>query len=668
MIGTYYYPEQWPTDQWARDFARIKQMGLQHVHMGEFAWTHMQPAENRFTFTWLDRAVELAKAAALKIILCTPTAAPPVWVSQTYPEVLPVRANGRRVTHGSRAQRCVNSKQFKRLAGTITTRMAERYGRDPRIIGWQIDNELGHYDHAPCYCSACRVQFQYYLQGRYGTIEKLNQNWAGDFWSQRYDNFEQIEPPNPESLVYLPNEHAQLDFLTFYSTSMARFIERQARIIRNHLHHNAWVTHNFVAADPFVYPRHVNPSTLDFFSITAYPVSGHYQGESPSEQFRIGDPMEVARHCDFARGHNGRWGLMEIQPGQVNWGPYNCRPYPGAVRLWLWTAIAHGAELLDTYRFRQPLAGSEQYHSGLLTLDGNTPSPGGAAFQQVAAEVEQLETYLSPPDAVAMPRAAIYLHWPSLKALELHPQSRAFDPLQCWMRFYGGLKAHGFKVDIIDQKSDLTPYDLVCAVTFDLVPDALLVQWEHYLKAGGHLLVGPRTATRLPNGHFPPIPYGQRLARLLKAEVEGYDVLPNEQNGHIELLPERKSVTWHRWAEQWRPDASSTIMARYADQFYHGSCAAFQIELGKGAATLVGFDSDTGVAEVLPRVLTRLRQNCIPLPSRCLYHTRGRLGIFLNYSDTTQKVPPDLLNIHPTHLLIGRETAHPADVVVWRYE
>jgi beta-galactosidase len=37
-IGTYYYPDQWPRDQWVRDFDNIARMGFRIVHMAEFAW------------------------------------------------------------------------------------------------------------------------------------------------------------------------------------------------------------------------------------------------------------------------------------------------------------------------------------------------------------------------------------------------------------------------------------------------------------------------------------------------------------------------------------------------------------------------------------------------------------------------------------------------------
>jgi len=105
-IGAYYYPEAWPADQWARDMANMKKLGLEFVHMGEFAWAFMEPTEGQFDFVWLDRAVELAAAQGLKVVLCTPTPTPPIWLTEKSPEVLMLDAAGRRQQHGTRQHAC----------------------------------------------------------------------------------------------------------------------------------------------------------------------------------------------------------------------------------------------------------------------------------------------------------------------------------------------------------------------------------------------------------------------------------------------------------------------------------------------------------------------------------------------------------------------------------
>jgi len=81
-IGVYYYPEAWPENQWARDMANMRKLGMEFVHMGDFAWAFMEPEEGKYQFDWLEKNVALAAQNGMKVILCTPTAAPPVWLSR----------------------------------------------------------------------------------------------------------------------------------------------------------------------------------------------------------------------------------------------------------------------------------------------------------------------------------------------------------------------------------------------------------------------------------------------------------------------------------------------------------------------------------------------------------------------------------------------------------
>ena len=185
-IGVYYYPEAWPAAEWPRDIANMKTMGLEFVHMGEFAWAFMEPQEGKFDFAWLDRCVQLCADQGLKVVLCTPSAAPPVWLTQAHPEVLMVDASGRRMQHGSREQACWNVAAYRTYVARIDEELGRRYGHDPRVWGWQIDNELSHYGKEPCYCDACQAAFRTWLRKKYGTIDALNRDWGNAFWSLKY--------------------------------------------------------------------------------------------------------------------------------------------------------------------------------------------------------------------------------------------------------------------------------------------------------------------------------------------------------------------------------------------------------------------------------------------------------------------------------------------------
>src|SRR6266508_3001737 len=155
-LGVAYYPDQWPRSRWRPDAELMADAGLSLVRIGEFAWARREPEPGRFEFDWLDEAIEILAEAGLEIVLGTPTAAPPVWLSERHPEIHAVGANGRRAPFGHRRHYCPNQPAFHEATERIVAALAERYGGDPRIVAWQIDNELA----GRCCCEHCRRAFQ----------------------------------------------------------------------------------------------------------------------------------------------------------------------------------------------------------------------------------------------------------------------------------------------------------------------------------------------------------------------------------------------------------------------------------------------------------------------------------------------------------------------------
>ena len=116
QIGVYYYPEQWPENQWERDLQNIKKLGFEFTHFSDFAWTYLQPNDSVYDFAWLDKAIDIATKQGLKIILCTPTAAAPVWMGEKYPEIYLVDENGVRRKYGNRADHSIANKVYQQYA------------------------------------------------------------------------------------------------------------------------------------------------------------------------------------------------------------------------------------------------------------------------------------------------------------------------------------------------------------------------------------------------------------------------------------------------------------------------------------------------------------------------------------------------------------------------
>src|SRR5690606_19986432 len=185
-VGVYYYPEHWNPEEWDRDLKNIADMGFEFTHFAEFAWAQLEPEEGKFDFKWLDKALELAAKHNLKVVMCTSTATPPVWLVRKHPEVLATHEDGSKMDHGSRQHATFSSNYYRSYSMKLIGALAKRYGNDPRIMGWQLDNEprrfLDYGQDAP-------KRYRNWLKEKYKTTDVLNEAWGNNFWSGTYSNF-----------------------------------------------------------------------------------------------------------------------------------------------------------------------------------------------------------------------------------------------------------------------------------------------------------------------------------------------------------------------------------------------------------------------------------------------------------------------------------------------
>ncbi|MEI7829826.1 MAG: beta-galactosidase [Prolixibacteraceae bacterium] len=656
--GVYYYPEHWDSTQWDRDLKNIASMGFEFTHFAEFAWAQIEPEEGKYDFAWLDKAVAIAAKYKLPVIMCTSTCTPPVWLSRKHPEILSLNEDGTRMDHGSRQHASFSSSFYRSYSLKMIEQLARHYGKDPRIIGWQVDNEpRTFFDYNP----DAQQRFRDWLKNKYKTIEALNTTWGTLFWSNSYSDFAQINIPKHKQ--WGMNLNQRLDHYRFAADETATFMDDQAVTIKKYATSKQWVTTNYIPSYEGGYIG--KSSQLDFVTYTRYMVYGESRGIG-RKGYRLGDPLRIAMANDFFRPISPIYGVMELQPGQVNWGSINPQPLPGAVRMWLWHQFAGGSSLVCTYRYRAPLVGYEQYHYGIVGTDGVTPTPGGLEYQKFIQEIGLLRKEFRPasivPSDYSARRTAILFNNENIWGMEMNKQTNQWNSMDHIMKYYKQLKAFGSPVDFIADQADFSKYPVLIAPAYQQIDKALIDKLTEYAKSGGNLILTCRTGHKDREGHLWEAKFAAPIYDLIGAEIEFYDLpMPHAQDS---VLMGTKKYAWKTWGEILKPKANTEVLGTFQGDFYAGKPAVISRKMGKGTVTYVGIDSNNGLLEndLLSKLYSQFNIKVENYPEGVSVEYRDGFGIAVNYSDKVYnlKIPEN------AKIIIGKKELPVAGVTVWK--
>ena len=490
-LGTCYYPEHWSRDIWKSDVIRMVELGLSWVRIGEFSWSKIEPKEGELDWEWLDCIVELLRSHKLDIIMGTPTATPPKWVLDKYPDMLAIDELGNVRGFGSRRHYCFSHLGYRKEAERITREMVSRYGL--KVQAWQVDNEYGCHDTTLSYSQAALEGFRDWLSQKYQSPSALNKAWGNIFWSMEINEFSDIELPN--LTVTEPNPAHVMDFRRYTSDQVVKFNNSQVTVLRKFS--KAPLIHNYMGRIT-AFDHYEVGDDLDIASWDSYPLGLLEMVSDADEKFKAkyahqGDPDFQSFHHDLYRTvGSGRWWVMEQQPGPVNWAAYNPAPLAGMVRLWSWEAIAHGAEVVCYFRWRQAPFAQEQMHAGLLRVD-NVPAPAWNEISKLNSEINSLGI-IEQKDA----HIALIFDYQSQWAWEIQPQAADFDYFREVFDTYSCLKKLGVDVDVCSSNDpNLNKYKIIFA-------PSLFSTNEILENCSGHLVLGPRfnsktTEFKIPN-------------------------------------------------------------------------------------------------------------------------------------------------------------------------
>jgi len=627
MIGVCYYPEHWPESMWADDAKEMAELGMKYVRIAEFAWSRMEPNEGEFHFDWLDRAIATLAEQGLQVIMCTPTATPPKWLIDKYPDILPVDINTGSVRgFGSRRHYDFSSEDYLREAKRITEILVKRYGQNQHICGWQTDNEIACHDTTHSGSISAKLAFQQWCANKYGNVEKLNDAWGNVFWSMEYQQFSQIELPI--LAVTETNPSHQLAYRRFSSDQVIHFHNELISIIKQHTN-NQFITHNFIPMSDTQTDNFALAKPLDFVSYDNYPLgrSDLFFADSSAEQFkkymRTGHPDFSSYYFDQCRGLSKQnfW-IMEQQPGPVNWAHHNPKPEKGMVNLWSWQAIAHGAECVCYFRWRQAPFAQEQMHAGVKRNDNSK----AAAWQEIESVRDQLPLVGDNNKAKVTAKVAIITGTLHQWITEIERQGDNYSYQQVEFSYYSALRQLGLAVDFISINDDFSNYDLIIAPCLPVISAEFV---EKCRQANAHFVFGPRSG----------------------GKTDEFQLSPNLAPGKLQKILPIKVIS----TETIRSDCAEPLF--YADQYYQSGQWREELQISDDVIVLAKYHDHTPAVvrhnntsyiatltcekflfDFFDKLAEELDLTTIKLPKDVRIMTRENVHYVFNYSHQPQTI------------------------------
>ncbi len=526
-MGVCYYPEHWDPGMWREDLDRMLSCGISVVRIAEFAWNCFEPEDGQYTFALFDSFMEICSEVGMKVIFCTPTATPPVWLSEKYPEILNADIDGNLLYPGIRRHYNMNSPVYREYTRRITEKLAEHYAGHPCVIGWQLDNEI-NCEINKYYSESDHKAFREYMKRKYKTLDALNEAMGTIVWNQTYTDWEQVHLKRRNPHTGETNPHMQMEEDRFIADTVYDYFKLQADIIRK------WqaaygVEDRFITTNGLFgivdYHRLVG-DVLDFICFDNYPAFSFAVDRDPKAGNGLKD-RNSSFNLTRTRSISANFGIMEQQSGAGGW---NCRmkmpmPKPGQMRLWALQRVAHGADFVSFFRWRTARVGTEIYWHGLLDYD-NRDNRRIRELKQFGEDIEKLASLAG---SKVRRKVAILMdydnEWDSMHDIWHGPSAAiSHDGWFCYLE-----KNHiPFDFVYVNDNTtaeDLADYEAVIYPHATIFTPARHAAVKAYLEQGGKAIFGCRGGYKTPELHCLDIPMPGLIADLCGAYVQEYTCL-----------------------------------------------------------------------------------------------------------------------------------------------
>jgi len=581
LYGGDYNPEQWPEEIWEEDMRLFKKANIDVVTLNVFSWAMLQPSEEVYDFSKLDKIMDLVRSNDIKVCLATSTSSHPAWMAKRHPDILRVENGGRKRKFGARHNSCPNSPTYKKYASELVKKLANRYKDYDNIVAWHISNELS----GMCYCENCAQAFREWIKERYGTIEAVNKAYNTSFWSHTFYDFDEIEPSDlrSEEFVYWDGSGAirtnfqgiSLDYNRFMSDSILGMYTMERDIIKE-ITPDIPCTTNFMGwYKDMDYGKWIKE--MDIVSWDNYP---------PSE-----DSMEVpASMSDAMRSLGGGkpfW-LMEQTPSVSNWHAYCKLKRPGVMRLWSYQSVAHGSDTVMYFQMRRSIGACEKYHGAIIDHVGTDET---RVFKE-AAEIGRELTLIGDQilGATTDAKVAIVLDWETWWASELSAgPSNLISYLGEVLTYYRALWKKNIAVDFVRTDDDFSKYSLLIAPLLYMNKEGFDDSVRDFVNAGGTYITTYFSGYVNENDLVILGGYPGKQKDIIGAWIEESDAYgPDESNSFIYKGKEHKAEILCDIIRL----RGAVSLAEYTKDFYANTPVITKNTFGKGYAYYVGTRSD----------------------------------------------------------------------------
>ena len=566
FLGVAYYPEDWDVSEIEKDIKMMLKVGINVARIGEFAWSKMEPRDGEFDFSWLHYVVDKLKNAGIGVVMGTPTAVPPVWLTKKYPDMLVEYKSGRIMQHSGRRHACSNHPEYLKYSARIVEKMAMEFGNDEGIIGWQIDNEIYLQNNEGCFCKNCAEKYHKHLENKFGTVEEMNKRLNLNLFSQEYDSFDEVPLPRDT----WENPHLKQEFLISSGQAHIDFVAMQAKILKKYT--NAPIGTDQMPINGLNYRKMHQP--LDIVQFNHYNIP-----ENLWECCLWFDYLRTMKEHPF-------WNTETATCFSGSTGTYGSIKPDGFCYVNSWLPLALGGEATMYWLWRTHWAGHELMHGAVLDTSGRYTYANGE-IRKASSEFNHVKDFL-PAYKVKSDTALLFtsLNWNIKLTQDINSSVTA--EVGFVEEFYKSLIRSGIHPDVIDAAEPLGSYKLLFSPTaYTLEENDFSERVFEWVKNGGVWVVGPMTDIRTSIGtKYKTSPYGSlesitdaSLAYILPDD-EGKITLENEEGESVQ-----GSAIYELFEEG---DFEPLLTVKNGHSAILGKHAAFIKQVGKGYIVMLG--------------------------------------------------------------------------------